>query len=176
MLFFIYREAFSMVIVHRTLKLETEPGIQIYDVTPQIQDFVTTTALYHGQVLVFSRHTTTALAINEYEPRLLEDIKVYLNALAPEGALVLGNVRHAYRHNDLHLRPHIPPDEPMNAHSHLMAISLSTSEVIPVVAGKLALGTYQSVLLFELDGPRTRSLFLQGLGEQAIGDRDALNQ
>ncbi|WP_010479161.1 secondary thiamine-phosphate synthase enzyme YjbQ [Acaryochloris sp. CCMEE 5410] len=100
--------------------------------------------------------TTTALAINEYEERLLEDIKVYLHKLAP------ANQR--YLHNDLHLRD-VPEDEPENAHSHLMAITLSSSEVVPIVEGQLALGTYQSVLLLELDGPRQRTVFLQLSGE-----------
>ena len=107
-------------------------------------------------MLVFSRHTTTALAINEYEERLLEDIKVYLRKLAPESD--------KYLHNDLHLRI-VPPDEPMNAHSHLMAMTLSTSEVIPIIDGQLALGTYQSVLFFDLDGPRKRTVLVQISGE-----------
>lgn len=146
-----------MPIVHTILELKTAAGIGIYNVTPQIQDFLTETGLQNGQVLVFSRHTTTALAINEYEPRLLEDTKVYLRKLAPESE--------QYLHNDLHLRKDIPDDEPMNAHSHLIAMTLSTSEIIPVVQGKLALGTYQSVLFFELDGPRQRTLFVQVSGD-----------
>jgi secondary thiamine-phosphate synthase enzyme len=53
----------------------------------------------------------------------------------------------------------------MNAHSHLIAMMLSTSEVIPVVDGKLALGTWQSILFFDLDGPRKRSVLVQISGE-----------
>lgn len=139
----------SAIIEHQVLEIQTQPGIQIYNLTPQIVRFLESTPVQNGQVLVFSRHTTTALAINEYEERLLEDIKVYLKKLAPPND--------KYLHNDLHLRD-VPPDEPENAHSHLMAITLSTSEVIPVVGGKLALGTWQSVLFFELDGPRTRTI------------------
>lgn len=154
-----------MAIAHQVLHLSTEPGIQIYDITPQVQKFVASTEIRNGQALVFSRHTTTALAINENEPRLFEDVKVYLKMLAPEGKLTFGDIAHAYLHNDLHLRPNIPPDEPMNAHSHLMAMTLSTSEVIPIIDGKLALGTYQSVLLFELDGPRDRKVLIQVSGE-----------
>jgi secondary thiamine-phosphate synthase enzyme len=154
-----------MAIAHQIIELPTESGIQIYDLTPQAQAFVELTQIRNGQLLVFSRHTTTALAINENEPRLFEDIKVYLKMLAPEGKLTFGRLAHTYLHNDLHLRPNIPQDEPMNAHSHLMAMTLSTSEVIPVVDGKLALGTYQSILLFELDGPRDRTVFLQVIGE-----------
>ncbi len=145
-----------MQIINKIIQLQTDPGINIHKVTSYIEKILTATSIKNGQVLVFSRHTTTALAINENEERLLEDVKVYLRKLAPE--------TDKYLHNDLHLRD-VPPDEPINAHSHLMAMTLSTSEVIPVVDGKLALGTYQSVLFFELDGPRQRTLFIQVCGE-----------
>ena len=146
-----------MAILHKIIEIPTQPGINIHNVTPQITAFLAETSIRNGQVLVFSRHTTTALAINENEERLLKDIKAYLRKLAPEGD--------RYLHNDLHLRPNIPEDEPMNAHSHLMAMTLCTSEVIPVIDGQLALGTYQSILFFELDGPRQRTLLCQVSGE-----------
>ncbi|KAF3888702.1 MULTISPECIES: secondary thiamine-phosphate synthase enzyme YjbQ [Nostocales] len=146
-----------MPIVNQFIEIETDKGINIHNITPQLEAILVSTSIQNGQLLVFSRHTTTALAINEYEERLLADIKVYLQKLAPESD--------RYLHNDLHLRPNIPPDEPMNAHSHLMAMTLSTSEIVPIVDGKLALGTYQSVLLFELDGPRKRTVFCQISGE-----------
>jgi secondary thiamine-phosphate synthase enzyme len=142
-----------MKIISKIINIETESGINIYNVTPQIKEIIGESEIKQGQALIFSRHTTTALAINEDEERLLKDIKVYLQKLAPE-------TEH-YLHNDLHLRPNIPPDEPMNAHSHLMAITLSTSEVIPIIDGELGLGTYQSVLFFDLDGPRNRTLLVQ---------------
>ena len=145
-----------MQIKNEILEIQTEQGIGIRNITPQIVKILEATAFKTGQVLVFSRHTTTALAINENEERLLEDIKRHLGKLAPESE--------KYLHNDLHLRD-VPPDEPMNAHSHLMAMMLSTSEVIPVVDGQLALGTWQSVLFFELDGPRKRTVFIQITGE-----------
>jgi secondary thiamine-phosphate synthase enzyme len=146
-----------MLIAHQIFELETATGIGVYNITPQIKDFLASTSIQNGQVLVFSRHTTTALAINEDEERLLEDVRVFLQKLAPVGD--------RYLHNDLHLRVGIPADEPMNAHSHLLAMLLTTSETIPVVNGALGLGTYQSVLLFELDGPRRRTVFCQVLGE-----------
>lgn len=145
-----------MPIINKFIEIETEQGINIYNITPHINDFIASTSIKNGQVLVFSRHTTTALAINENEERLLEDIKVFLGKLAPESD--------RYLHNDLHLRV-VPEDEPMNAHSHLMAMMLSTSDVIPIVDGKLALGTWQSVLFFELDGARKRTVFFQISGE-----------
>ena len=146
-----------MAIVNHIIELETTAGIEVYDITAHIQAIVSKSNLQNGQALIFSRHTTTALAINEFEPRLMQDVKTYLRKLAPEAD--------PYLHNDLHLRPNIPPDEPVNAHAHLMAMTLSTSEIVPIANGKLALGTYQAVLLFELDGPRQRSVFCQVWGE-----------
>jgi secondary thiamine-phosphate synthase enzyme len=145
-----------MAIFHTILDFATDDNIGIYDVTEKIQAFVDSTQIRNGQALVFSRHTTTALAINEYEERLLTDIKAYLRKLAPPGD--------KYLHNDLHLRD-VPPDEPENAYSHLMAMTLSTSEVVPIVEGRLGLGTYQSVLFIELDGPRERTFLVQVKGE-----------
>ncbi len=146
----------EMQIKHEIIELETGEGICICDITPQITKLLDVTSIKTGQVLVFSRHTTTALAINENEVRLLEDVKAHLGKLAPQSA--------KYLHNDLHLRD-VPEGEPINAHSHLMAMMLSTSEVIPIVEGQLALGTWQSILFFELDGPQRRTVFVQLWGE-----------
>jgi secondary thiamine-phosphate synthase enzyme len=145
-----------MQIINKLIEVETDKGIGIYNITPQIEKLLHLTSVRNGQVLVFSRHTTTALAINENEERLLEDVKIHLEKLAPPSG--------SYLHNDLHLRD-VPDDEPINAHSHLMAMMLSTSEVIPIVDGKLALGTWQSILFFELDGSRKRSVSVQICGE-----------
>ena len=131
------RELSTMTIINKTITLKTDPGINIHNITPQVESILAETAIRNGQVIVFARHTTTALAINEYEVRLLKD---------------------------LHLRD-VPPDEPENAHSHLMAMMLNNTEIIPIVDGKLALGTYQSILFFELDGSRQRNILVQLNGE-----------
>jgi secondary thiamine-phosphate synthase enzyme len=138
------------------LSVETPEGISLHNLTTSIQACVNRAGITQGQVIVFSQHTTTALAINEDESRLWQDIQTYLRKLAPEGD--------RYLHNDLHLRT-VPPDEPINAHSHLMAITLSSSETIPVIDGQLALGTYQSVLFLDLDGPRSRKVLVQVAGQ-----------
>ena len=83
-----------MQIINKLIEIDTEAGINIYNITPEIETIIASTKINNGQVLVFSRHTTTAIAINENEPRLLEDIKVFLRKLAPEGD--------RYLHNDLH--------------------------------------------------------------------------
>ncbi|OKH30829.1 secondary thiamine-phosphate synthase enzyme [Calothrix sp. HK-06] len=146
-----------MAVINKIIDIQTHEGINIHNITPQIESVVASTSIQNGYVLVFSRHTTTALAVNENEERLIQDIKVFLEKLAP--------FNDRYLHNDLHLRPNIPPDEPKNAHSHLMAMMLNNTEMIPIVDGKLGLGTYQSILFFELDGARKRTILCQVSGE-----------
>ncbi|HXW84718.1 MAG TPA: secondary thiamine-phosphate synthase enzyme YjbQ, partial [Candidatus Binataceae bacterium] len=131
----------------------TEP-IQFIDLTSHINRQLAENRIESGHVLVFSRHTTAAIKINEAEELLLEDFKSLLHGLCPP--------ERSYCHNDMSRRkPPIAPDERPNAHSHLMHLLLSTSEYIPVVDGRLALGTWQSVFLVELDGPRNRQVMLR---------------
>jgi secondary thiamine-phosphate synthase enzyme len=145
-----------MLIKHYTLQLTTGDSIALHDVTPQIESYLADSGIQNGFLIVTSQHTTTALAINENEERLIEDVKTFLTRLLPPQA--------DYKHNDIHLRD-CPPDEPKNAHSHLAAMLLGGSEVIPVSGGRLALGRYQSIMLYELDGPRERNVCIQICGE-----------
>jgi secondary thiamine-phosphate synthase enzyme len=145
-----------MRIRHETIRLETGPGMGLFDITPRVRDALAQSGIRNGFVLVASRHTTTALTINENEERLLTDVREFLARLVPAGD--------RYLHNDIHLRD-CPPDEPENAHSHLIAMLLGSSESIPVADGTLALGTWQSVMLVELDGPRQRNVSVQICGK-----------
>ncbi|KAG2454198.1 hypothetical protein HYH02_001233 [Chlamydomonas schloesseri] len=149
----------------------TPPGIALVDVTPQIRELVAQAGLVEGSVNVLSRHTTTAVTINENEARLMDDVRQFLSQLAPASA--------PYLHNDLHLRP-APENwpggwaawagqEPRNAHSHLLSMVLGNTLALPVSGGRLALGTWQSVLLVELDGPRPRTVGVQLTGWAAGG-------
>lgn len=123
---------------------------------PDLKKTIARSGIRNGFVTITSQHTTTAIAINEHEPRLIEDIKAFLTRLIPP--------RDRYLHNDIALRD-CPPDEPENAHSHLAAMLLGSSEVVTLVDGEMVLGQYQSVMLYELDGPRTRRVSVQVYGE-----------
>jgi secondary thiamine-phosphate synthase enzyme len=148
-----------MTVLHHWLEIHTQRPLELLDLTSQVRSLVAQTGIRNGQVVVFNRHTTTALAVNEYETRLLDDIQNYLRRLAPSNG--------TYLHNDLDKRSNIPADEPRNAHAHLLAISLHNSECIPIVESHLGLGTYQSILLIELDGPRKRQVLIQLSGERS---------
>lgn len=145
-----------MNIISSFIELETGAGIAMHDLMPGIKDAVAKSGINNGFVTVTSQHTTTAIAINENEERLVEDVKTFLNRLIPPAD--------KYLHNDIALRD-CPPDEPENAHSHLAAMLLGSSEVIALTAGELGLGQYQSVMLYELDGPRSRKVSVQVYGE-----------
>lgn len=144
-----------MQFIHQTFEIQTQENFQIVDLTSRIQTWIQTEAIQQGQITLVGQHTTTALIINEAEERLWKDIQIFLEKLAPSSD--------RYFHNDLHLRD-VPEDEPINAHSHLMAMLLETTVVLPIIKGKLGLGTYQSILMLELDGPRSRKVLGQILG------------
>jgi len=110
-----------------------------------------------GNVLVYSRHTTAAIKINEMEPLLLEDLERTLEHIAPRDA--------DYRHNDFTVRTvNMNEDECPNGHAHCQHLALGTSEIIPIIDGALQLGTYQRVFFIELDHPRQREILIQVMG------------
>lgn len=147
-----------MVTFHSTrLERTTTANISCDNISADLQAFVDATGIRNGLLVAAGQHTTTALVVNEAEERLLGDIERHFLALTPPDR--------AYAHNDLHLRPGIPADEPRNAHAHLIALKLGNHLTLPVVDGRLGLGRYQAVLLVELDGPRQRQVLLQLCGD-----------
>ena len=143
---------------YQKLNVSTGQSFEVCDVTENICAVVRESGVLEGMVTITSLHTTCALSVNENEARLFEDIRNFFFSIVSPAA--------SYKHNDLHLRVNIPPDEPENAHSHLIAMMLGNSEIVTVHNGALVLGSYQSILLLEMDGPRERKLAVQVLGVQ----------
>ena len=141
---------------HHIETIQTTEGISFVNLNDAIANAIEHSRVTEGFAIVSSLHTTTAVCINEYEERLLEDLKVWLQKLAP--------IDDKYLHNDIDQRD-CPPDEPENAHSHLMALLLGSSESIPISSRKLAVGQYQAVMLVDLDGPRERTVNIQIIGD-----------
>lgn len=155
-----------MHLLHHRLQLQTEPSFGCHDITAELQGLIDRAGIIDGLLVAVGQHTTTALALNENEERLLADIEhFFLELAAPD---------RPWFHNDLHLRPGIPADEPRNAHAHLIALMLGNQLSLPVVAGRLGLGRWQSVLFVELDGPRKREVLLTLLTSTENGFGDAL--
>ncbi|SDX92009.1 secondary thiamine-phosphate synthase enzyme YjbQ [Halobellus clavatus] len=122
-----------------TFQVETGDRSDVVDVTGRVEETVPTD-VDRGVCTVFVPHTTAGVVVNENESRLRADIERGLERLAPRGD--------DYAHDAI--------DD--NADAHLRAMVLGESVSIPVTDGSLDLGTWQSVLFVECDGPRTRSV------------------
>ncbi len=120
-----------------TFTVSTDDRLQVRDITDQVRSEILEGAT--GTVTVFSRHTTTGVTINEAERRLLGDFERALSDLVPDSG---------WAHDEID----------NNADSHVRAMLLGPSETVPVRDGELQLGTWQSILLVECDGPRSRTV------------------
>lgn len=140
------------------LNMETTRAPEFIDITQQVRKCVSESGVLNGLVVVFSRHTTAAIKINEHEPLLLQDMEQFLERMSPRDG--------EYRHNDFTVRTvNMTEDECPNGHSHCQHLLLGTSESIPLVDGIMQFGRWQSIFLIELDHPRPREVVIQILGE-----------
>ncbi len=144
---------------HDEIRLRTTECLEFVDLTSYVANIVARSGIRHGIVNVQTKHTTTALIINENEPLLLNDLRRMLDSYAPRDG--------EYEHNDFSRRIDIPPDEPANGHSHCKALFLPSSIMLNLADGRLQLGRWQSLFLIELDEARERNISVLVLGQSA---------
>jgi secondary thiamine-phosphate synthase enzyme len=135
-----------------TILYKTRERLELINITRDLNEVVRKHGLKAGFIIVQSLHTTTAVFINEFQQALVDDMKSFLEKL-------VGRLDY-WRHND----PRLSECERQNAASHLRAMVLGHTLSVPVRNGELMLGTWQSIILAELDGPRERSVQVQVLG------------
>jgi secondary thiamine-phosphate synthase enzyme len=141
----------------RIIALATQRHVEFVDITEQVLHCVAESGVGDGFAVVFSRHTTAGIRINENEPLLLEDMAQLLDRIAPADG--------DYRHDDFAVRTvNLTDDERLNGHSHCRSLLLGASETVPVAGGRLLLGGWQRIFLVELDGPRQREFAVQVVG------------
>ena len=136
----------------RTVKLtEKSQGFcDIIDITAKVQEQVKKEQVEKGLVTLFVPGSTAALTTIEYEPGLVQDLKELVEKLIPSGR--------RYHHDDRW------GDD--NGFSHLRASLFGPSLQIPIEGGRLALGTWQQIILVDFDNrPRTREVTVQVMGE-----------
>ena len=147
----------SLKVSTRTIPLESVRAPEFMDITDQVQAAIAESGVTLGFAAVYSKHTTAAIKINEWEPLLLQDMEAFLERIASRDA--------HYLHNDFTIRTvNMTDDECPNGHAHCQHLVLSTSETVPIVGGQAQLGQYQRVFLVELDRPRQREALVQVLG------------
>ena len=142
---------------HTRICVTTAQPMEFIDLTGRIERMVAESGLHTGLVNIQSRHTTTAIVVNEHEPLLLADFAGLLTRAAPRDA--------SYRHDDMEVRTvNLAPGERPNGHAHCHALLLGSSVSLNVADGRLQLGRWQRVFLVELDGPRHREVSVLVLG------------
>ena|SRR5579884_1138566 len=139
-------------VVSTTLKVQTESREELYNLSNTIRDFIRSSGIRAGMVVVTSLHTTCAIFINEWQEALLHDVKQYLSSLI--------NKDDYYRHND----PEWSDCDRHNADSHLRSLMLGMNLTLQIADSDVVLGEWQSVILAELDGPRERTIRIQAMG------------
>ena len=136
-----------MEIYSKDFTVETSKRRQVINITGQVEEAVKGSGIADGMVLVFTHHTTTALALNEDEEGLKRDLLSLISLLYD---------REGYLHDRID----------NNASSHLAAVFAGPSLLLPLRNGRIIRGTWQSILLLELDGPRTRRITVQVMGRK----------
>ena len=128
------------------------------DITPDIERGLAGAGITDGLCVIFCTHTTCSVLINEWEDGALDDLRRRLDAMFPADTY--------YAHDDpSRRRQNLRPDEPRNGHAHLAQMTMGgTSQVVPVVGGRLGLGRWQRVFLVELDHPRDRTVVVHFTG------------
>ena len=129
--------------MHR-LNLRTERREEMVDITARVAAAVAELGVASGAVLVHVPHTTAAVTVNEgYDPDVAADVVRDLSARVPRDA--------GYAHSE------------GNSDSHIKAILVGTSQLIPVEGGGPALGRWQRIFFCEFDGPRSREVWVSPL-------------
>lgn len=133
--------------MQEVISISTSKKQELIDITKEVSLIAKKSGIKSGICHIFAMHSTTAIIINEnYDPNICLDLLDALNELIPKGK---------WRHDKLD----------GNADAHIKASILGPSEMIPIKDGKLQLGRWQSPMLVELDGPRTREIIVQITGD-----------
>ncbi len=128
------------------LRISTRGDADVIDITAEVQGVVSAAPAEEGVVTAFVRGSTAAISTMEFEPGGVADLRALLDRLIPhEGD---------YEHNRL--------NHDTNSHAHQRATLIGPSEQVPVIDGRLALGTWQQLVLIDFDDrPRERTVIVQ---------------
>lgn len=134
----------------KNIQLKSKGETDIIDITDHVSRAIEESSVSNGIATVFVAGSTAALTTIEYEPGLKHDFPQMLSRVAPKDIV--------YEHDNTW--------HDGNGHSHVRASLIGPSLTIPVVGGKLTLGTWQQIVFLEMDTrPRDRKVIVQMLGE-----------
>ncbi|MGD0644821.1 MAG: secondary thiamine-phosphate synthase enzyme YjbQ [Candidatus Bathyarchaeia archaeon] len=133
-------------VMNKSYSFTTKGEIDFIDLSDKVQEEVSLSGIKNGLVHVFAPHATGVLILTENDCALLNDVKAFLEEIAPK--------HKTYQH-------------PSNAHSHLRSLLLPPDKTLPIIDGQIMFGTWQSLLFVETDVyPRKRTIIIQVIGEK----------
>ena len=143
-----------MIVRTETINFRTAGHGDVRDITPAVSETIRRQRFTAGTATVFSSSSTSALTTIEFESGCVEDLRRYFDEIA--------NPKRDYAHNARW--------GDGNGHSHLRAALLGPSLTIPIVNGRMTLGTWQQIVFVDFDNrPRQRELIVQMVGEADSG-------
>lgn len=139
-----------MPVATRSFQLRTGGDTEVLDITPQVEQAVREAGLKNGTATVFISGSTGGITTVEFEPGLQQDLPEIMEQLVPAGR--------RYHHDETW--------HDGNGHAHLRSALVGTSFTVPVVDGRLTLGTWQQIVFLDFDNrPRKREILVQIVGE-----------
>ncbi len=122
----------------KVLTISSKKRFELIHITDEVIKAVRESGIKNGLVLVFVPHATAAVIANEYEHNIVQDYIEWVRRYVPQEG--------GWRHNMI--------DD--NAHAHIASAIIGPSRTFPIVNGEVIRGTWQEIMVFELDGPRYR--------------------
>jgi secondary thiamine-phosphate synthase enzyme len=130
------------------IKIKSQKNKEIVDITEKINEILKKQKINSGLIFIFALHTTCAITTADLDPGTDLDYLDAINAMIP---------KLKYRH----------PHDPSHVGDHIMSSIIGPSLVLPFEDKNLILGTWQRVILVELDGPRERKIFVKIINDTA---------
>src|SRR5437879_5360586 len=139
-------------VFNRIVDWITSERMQLLNITDRINEIVHKSGIRDGLVHLQSLHTTSSVFLNEWQDALIQDVRNFFEQVVRQDDY--------YRHND----PHYSDCERKNADSHLRGMLMGQTLCLQVRNASVLLGTWQSIILAEFDGPRSLSVSIQVSG------------
>lgn len=131
-----------------SFEIQTKEKEELFDITEKIQNLIAKSGVRHGVCNIFTPHSTAAIVVMENaDTALSQDFLEVLNELVP---------KHGYKHNKIGAP---------NAAAHIKSAIINPNITVVVDHGRVVLGQWQGIMFCEFDGPRTRGIYVQVVGE-----------
>jgi secondary thiamine-phosphate synthase enzyme len=138
-----------MRVVTGSVEFSSRGNADIIRITDEVREHVAASGVRNGTVTVFAPGATGAVTTIEYEPGVIEDVQDVLETLTPSDRMWQHNINNGDG----------------NGHSHIRAALVGPSVTVPIVEGRLTLGTWQEIAFCDFDArPRERSVVVQVMG------------